>query len=67
MSDLSSEGVAMRADESEVRTTAGVLRGEGEAGLAVFRGIPFAQPPVGALRFGAPRAVRGWDGVIAAG
>ena len=31
--------------------------------MAVFRGIPFAQPPVGALRFAAPRAVRAWDGV----
>ncbi|MET8162614.1 carboxylesterase family protein [Sphaerisporangium sp. NPDC005289] len=49
--------------EPEVRTTAGVLRGGREAGLAVFRGIPFAEPPVGALRFAAPRPVRGWDGV----
>jgi para-nitrobenzyl esterase len=47
----------------EVRTTAGTLRGSWEAGLAVFRGIPFAEPPVGALRFAAPRPVRGWDGV----
>ncbi|MFC4533051.1 carboxylesterase/lipase family protein [Sphaerisporangium dianthi] len=49
--------------EPEVRTTAGVLRGGREAGLAVFRGIPFAEPPVGALRFAAPQPVRGWDGV----
>ncbi|WP_433760407.1 carboxylesterase/lipase family protein [Nocardia sp. CA-135398] len=47
----------------EVRTAAGVLRGAREAGLAVFRGIPFAAPPVGDLRFAAPRPVRGWDGV----
>jgi para-nitrobenzyl esterase len=54
----------MGADEPEVRTTAGMLRGVREmAGPAVFRGIPFAEPPVGALRFGAPRPVRGWDGV----
>ncbi|GIH94754.1 carboxylesterase/lipase family protein [Planobispora siamensis] len=49
--------------EPEVRTAAGVLRGGREAGLAVFRGVPFAEPPVGALRFAAPRPVRGWDGV----
>ncbi|GGK74045.1 carboxylic ester hydrolase [Sphaerisporangium melleum] len=49
--------------EPEVRTAAGVVRGGREAGLAVFRGISFAEPPVGALRFAAPQPVRGWDGV----
>ncbi|WP_220498750.1 carboxylesterase/lipase family protein [Microbispora sp. H10949] len=48
--------------EPEVRTAAGVLRGGREAGLAVFRGIPYAEPPAGALRFAAPQPVRGWDG-----
>jgi para-nitrobenzyl esterase len=52
--------------EPEVRTAAGVLRGSREAGLAVFRGVPYADPPVGALRFAAPRPVRGWAGVRAA-
>jgi para-nitrobenzyl esterase len=47
----------------EVRTAAGAVRGSREAGVAVFRGIPFAQPPVGPLRFAAPRPVRRWDGV----
>jgi para-nitrobenzyl esterase len=51
----------------EVRVAGGVLRGRREAGLAVFRGIPFAEPPVGALRFAAPRPVRRWDGVRDAG
>jgi para-nitrobenzyl esterase len=51
------------ASEPEVRTVAGMLRGTDEAGVAVFRGIPFAEPPVGALRFAAPRPVRGWAGV----
>ena len=54
------------APEPEVRTAAGVLRGSREAGLAVFRGVPYAEPPVGALRFAAPRRVRGWAGVRAA-
>ncbi|WP_058046365.1 carboxylesterase/lipase family protein [Streptomyces roseifaciens] len=47
----------------EVRTVAGAVRGTREAGAAVFRGIPFAEPPVGPLRFAAPRPVRRWDGV----
>jgi para-nitrobenzyl esterase len=34
--------------------------------VAVFRGLPFAEAPVGALRFGAPRRLAPWDGVRAA-
>jgi para-nitrobenzyl esterase len=48
---------------TEVRVPNGRLRGTDEAGLAVFRGIPFAQPPVGPLRFDAPRPVAAWEGV----
>ena len=47
----------------DVRATAGTVRGTWETGVAVFRGIPFAEPPVGELRFAAPRPVRGWGGV----
>ncbi|MFL6126364.1 carboxylesterase/lipase family protein [Actinophytocola sp.] len=49
--------------EPEVRSAAGAVRGRREGGLAVFRGIPFAAPPVGAARFGAPRPAPRWDGV----
>src|SRR5215217_6807059 len=57
---------AVESAEPEVRTTAGVVRGRREGGLAVFRGVPFAEPPVGEARFQAPRPVRGWAGVRAA-
>ena len=46
-----------------VRTRAGVVRGRAEGGLAVFRGIPFAAPPVGSLRFQAPARAQVWGGV----
>ncbi|MEU6179234.1 carboxylesterase/lipase family protein [Streptomyces coeruleorubidus] len=46
-----------------VRTTAGSVRGRREEGLAVFRGIPFAAPPVGEDRFMAPRPAHAWDGI----
>ncbi|KJK39004.1 carboxylesterase [Streptomyces variegatus] len=46
-----------------VRTTAGAVRGRREEGLAVFRGVPFAAPPVGEARFMAPRPARPWDGI----
>ncbi|MFF7281344.1 carboxylesterase/lipase family protein [Streptomyces griseorubiginosus] len=51
------------AEDLEVRTAAGAVRGRAEDGLAVFRGIPFAEPPVGEARFQAPRPVRNWEGV----
>ncbi|MFC8667978.1 carboxylesterase/lipase family protein [Streptomyces sp. NPDC057199] len=41
----------------------GTVRGRREDGLAVFRGIPYAQPPVGEARFAAPRPASRWDGV----
>jgi para-nitrobenzyl esterase len=39
------------------------MKGSLEDGLAVFCGIPFARPPVGDLRFEAPRRPERWDGV----
>ncbi|WP_372410963.1 carboxylesterase/lipase family protein [Streptomyces luteireticuli] len=53
----------MTTSAHEVRTAAGTLRGGSEEGVAVFRGVPFAEPPVGALRFAAPVPAEGWDGV----
>lgn len=50
----------------QVRLRGGVLRGGWAGRVAVFRGIPYAEPPVGRLRFAAPRPVGGWDGERAA-
>jgi para-nitrobenzyl esterase len=47
----------------EADVVAGTLRGTSEAGVSVFRGIPFARPPVGELRFAAPQPVQAWSGV----
>lgn len=41
----------------------GVVRGDAEGGMAVFRGIPFGSLPV---RFGEPGPVESWSGVRAA-
>ncbi|WP_341578703.1 carboxylesterase/lipase family protein [Microbacterium schleiferi] len=50
-----------------VDTTAGAFRGlwrdDPEAPSAAFLGIPFAQPPIGELRFAAPVPVEPWAGV----
>src|SRR5947208_4047038 len=49
-----------------VELTPGGLSGSTEGPLAVFRGVPFARPPVGPLRFGPPRPPEPWTGVRAA-
>ena len=46
-----------------VQTENGVLQGTSEDGLQVYRGIPFAAPPVGDLRWRAPQPARKWSGV----
>jgi len=46
-----------------VRTDAGAVRGTSADGVRLFQGIPFAAPPVGALRWQDPRPVRRWHGV----
>ena len=47
-------------------TAAGKLRGVEQGGVISFRGIPFAQPPVGDLRWRAPQPVAPWTGVLEA-
>ena len=45
-----------------VETRRGRVRGTAEGDVRVFRGIPFATPPVGPRRFGAPEPVEPWSG-----
>ena len=47
-----------------VATGAGRVRGTSADGVLAFRGIPYAQPPVGLLRFAAPVPHEPWDGVL---
>ncbi|MGI5341330.1 carboxylesterase/lipase family protein [Streptomyces sp. CA-181903] len=49
-------------DQPKVRTAEGLLEGRWRQGFAEFRGVSYAEPPVGALRFAAPVPVRGWEG-----
>jgi para-nitrobenzyl esterase len=51
------------AVESVVTTRAGRLRGAQCDGLRVFRGVRYAAPVAGALRFAAPVPEPRWDGV----
>jgi para-nitrobenzyl esterase len=50
-----------------VKTANGMVEGVTEAsGIHVYRGIPFAAPPVGDLRWKAPQPVKNWDDVRSA-
>ncbi|WP_332659170.1 carboxylesterase/lipase family protein [Brevundimonas sp.] len=52
------------AQEPVVATTAlGALTGQSEGGVRVFKGVPFARPPVGDLRWRPPEPAAVWDGV----
>lgn len=44
----------------------GLMEGSFEDGLTVYRGIPFAAPPVGDLRWRAPQPVKKWDTILQA-
>ena len=50
-----------------VKTANGTVEGTAEAGgLRSFKGIPFAQPPVGDLRWKEPQPVKNWTNVRSA-
>jgi para-nitrobenzyl esterase len=55
--------VASAASAGPVKVDGGLLEGTAEDGLMVYRGIPFAAPPVGDLRWRAPRPAAKWTGV----
>ena len=46
-----------------VATVPGRVRGVHDDDVYVFRGIPYAAPPVGALRFRSPQPPEPWDGI----
>ncbi|MFD0111487.1 carboxylesterase/lipase family protein [Streptomyces sp. NPDC058320] len=52
------------AEQPVVRTAHGPVRGERRESGVRFLGIPYAQPPVGELRFAAPVPPEPWSGVL---
>ena len=47
-----------------IEVEGGQIEGVQEDGLTVYRGIPFAAPPIGDLRWRPPQPVPDWDGVL---
>ena len=54
------------ANIATVNAPAGILRGATEDTLRVFKDVPYAKPPVGALRWRAPVPLPRWKGVKSA-
>ncbi len=55
--------VSSTPDEPVIQTASGMVRGVQEGDVDVFRGIPYAAPPVGELRWRPPQPVNPWEGV----
>lgn len=66
---MSSATLRARAGGSDpvVQLSVGQIQGRSIPGGAVFKGVPFAQPPVGDLRWRDPVPVKPWSGVRDAG
>src|ERR1022692_3482087 len=59
-------GLCAAETPAPVKVGGGSIQGTTEEGLTVYRGIPFAAPPVGDLRWRAPQPAAKWDRVKAA-
>ncbi|RYG22907.1 carboxylesterase family protein, partial [bacterium] len=53
----------MMAEGPRVKVTGGTIEGTVEGGIRTFKGVPFAAPPVGELRWREPQPVVSWKGV----
>jgi len=56
-------GSGFAQQPAPVKVEQGLVQGAFENGLTVYRGIPFAAPPVGDLRWRAPQPATNWEGV----
>ena len=60
--------VAFAADKTtgDVKVESGMLHGVSDAGVVSYKGIPYAAPPTGNLRWKAPQPAAHWSGVRSA-
>src|ERR1039457_5447021 len=56
-------GLCAAQTPAPVKVEGGLVQGTSEEGLTVYRGIPFAVPPVGDLRWRPPQPAAKWEGV----
>ena len=56
-------GLGLAQQLAPVAVEHGLVQGASEDSLTVYRGIPFAAPPVGDLRWRAPQPAAKWEGI----
>ena len=53
---------AAQAAPAHVKIESGALLGDSDGGVMAFKGVPYAEPPVGLLRWRGPRPAKTWTG-----
>jgi para-nitrobenzyl esterase len=61
---LVSSNLSLSAQEPVVKTENGRVSGYKSGDITIYKGIPFAAPPVGDLRWKAPQPAKNWKGIL---
>lgn len=61
---LLTSSITVTGQQPVIKTENGTVSGYKSGELSIFKGIPFAAPPVGDLRWKAPQPVKNWTGVL---
>jgi para-nitrobenzyl esterase len=56
--------LSLSAQLSVIQTENGKVSGYKSGEITIFKGVPFAAPPVGDLRWKAPQPAKNWEGVL---
>jgi para-nitrobenzyl esterase len=61
---LACVSMSLPAQNPVIQTENGLVSGYKAGDISIFKGIPFAAPPVGDLRWRPPQPVKNWNGIL---